>query len=1519
MMLQRVFTFCLLALTLTAYGQVPRNIKFTSPPVGSVSSESPLACVDQFAGTATQSLLPGAQTNDITYLCLGDGIFVDHAGNANLTGDPQGATVPGIAYAFYSCPPTVSGPSLTAILADPCVINNTIPPPTNGIWVAPGLTPGGDVEFVNDGFLQTNWNAGSPIEIYFAPITVDDFGALGFEQIGGAGVAGPCTNSNTADVFSVVYLNEVQSTSVTVNGLGGSFTPSGGLPQFDGSNYTISIVKQGGGGIGMVTNGGITNNETANFTVPSAGTYNITIEDGKSCSKTITANFLAPPPAGLTFTFSNETVPPGASTCVEVSVSGFNNIASMDVIFEFDPAVLQFVGASNITLPFLGTANFSEIGPGQILLGSWFSLLPNGSTVLNGTTIFELCFDAIGADGTSSGIDLQPFSDFIFTAIGDQEIASGVAGSVNISSAIYEMTLTGQNISCGETPALTDGAMTVSASGSAAPYAFAWQLQPAGASGNGSILANGGSSVVSGLAAGTYGVTVTSALGEVTSSTVVISSLPPIFLSLNSTDPTCATLCDGGVSINSIGGGQPPFTFEWNDGTTNASLTNQCTGTYTLTVTDVNGCTRAATTSIGINPIQIVGFSATPASCEGINDGSVVISAVVGGTAPSGNYIFNWSVGNFDFGTGSFVPDLGPGEYCVTVSDDNGCEQTQCLTVDALKTLGLNDNVLDVGCFAGTTGSISLVGVTIGSAPALPYNFVWAPGGLSISNTPTGSQASALAAGIYSVTMTDVTGCQIDTFYTIDEPAGMVITLQDLNDESCEFGNDGNITVSVTGGNIGAGSDYGYAWTGALTGATITGLSAGLYTVTVTDDNSCSMTSSFTVDPPQPPTITNMAVTSLNCAQDDDGIINVFATPGLSPIVSYTWSSSADPLFSQTGATITGLVAGTYTVTVTGQDGCFISSSTQVVAPAIVALQDTTLTLETCPGFGNGQIIVFMQGGVPPYSYAWSGGPTQGAPVFSTLGAGSYTFSITDANLCPTFVITVELPAPAAINVAFSDIQAVSCSNGTGSCDGEATALASGGTAGTGLFNFVWQSNTTATGSSSTATNLCQGDSYVVVSDGVCGDTFPILIPAPLPISAAVISAQTTCFGLCDGSASVNAVGGTPTYSYLWNTNQVGAIQTGLCAGDYTITVTDNNGCDFVVSTSIGQPDSLIAVINPNATFDVSCYGLSDGRVTVAWGGGNGNLGPATYTWTGNVSTTESAINLPSGIYVVTVTDILGCSDTAIYLLNQPTQIIAIIPIPELPLCNGFQTTITVDTVFGGNGGPYRFRVDFGPDYEPDQPAPVYAGDHLISIVDYGNGLECTLDSVIFVDQPPVITVDLGPDLEIELGETIQLDPIITSALPLNFDSIFWSPLQYLTPDNDPRTPFVGPYEPTTYTLTVYDINGCFGSDDIYIDVDRNRNVFIPNVFTPNGDENNDRFQVHTGLGVTKINYARIFDRWGELVYEEKAIIAPGSTTGWDGSFRGKELDPAVYIYVVEVEFLDGVKYTYHGDLTLMK
>ena len=171
--------------------------------------------------------------------------------------------------------------------------------------------------------------------------------------------------------------------------------------------------------------------------------------------------------------------------------------------------------------------------------------------------------------------------------------------------------------------------------------------------------------------------------------------------------------------------------------------------------------------------------------------------------------------------------------------------------------------------------------------------------------------------------------------------------------------------------------------------------------------------------------------------------------------------------------------------------------------------------------------------------------------------------------------------------------------------------------------------------------------------------------------------------------------------------------------------------------------------------------------------------------------------------------------------------------------------------------------------------------------------------------------------VEVDLGDSLSvLDPIIVSSVPI--DSFIWSPPTQLS-CVDCKNPRVNPIDDQLYTLVVIDVNGCTGTGSVLVDLDRNRNVYIPNVFSPNGDGINDDFKVYTGPGVSAINFVRIYDRWGELVHEVlEPTPSPDGTAGWDGYFNGDEMNPAVFLYLIEVEFIDGQVLVYRGDISLI-
>jgi gliding motility-associated-like protein len=152
---------------------------------------------------------------------------------------------------------------------------------------------------------------------------------------------------------------------------------------------------------------------------------------------------------------------------------------------------------------------------------------------------------------------------------------------------------------------------------------------------------------------------------------------------------------------------------------------------------------------------------------------------------------------------------------------------------------------------------------------------------------------------------------------------------------------------------------------------------------------------------------------------------------------------------------------------------------------------------------------------------------------------------------------------------------------------------------------------------------------------------------------------------------------------------------------------------------------------------------------------------------------------------------------------------------------------------------------------------------------------------------------------------------------------VYWTPADYLSFEDDPLVPTIEPLDDVEYTILAYDINGCAIESELVIEVDKNRNVYIPNIFTPDGDGINDLFQPYVGLGVSRINYFRIYDRWGEMLHErllvEDDLSQINPAIAWDGTFKGRAMNPGVYVYLAEIEFLDGRVLLYRGDISIVK
>jgi gliding motility-associated-like protein len=351
-----------------------------------------------------------------------------------------------------------------------------------------------------------------------------------------------------------------------------------------------------------------------------------------------------------------------------------------------------------------------------------------------------------------------------------------------------------------------------------------------------------------------------------------------------------------------------------------------------------------------------------------------------------------------------------------------------------------------------------------------------------------------------------------------------------------------------------------------------------------------------------------------------------------------------------------------------------------------------------------------------------------------------------------------------------------------------------------------------------------------------------------------------------------------------------------------------------VDSFSISQPDTLIADIDSSGTLNLSCGGSSDGIITINASGGNS--GQYTFAWDPDISTDYQAVNLPAGFYSITVTDIRGCLDTTSYLLTSPPPIVVEWPDVADPACFGDETVLLIENVSGGNGN-YSFSINSGEVFNIGEAVMLPSGIYIVTVFDDRG---CSSDSTYIIMEPDPILVSISPDDPvIDLGDSI----FITGNVDQSQNPIvmtLWTSTEPVSCSTCEGT-WVFNSVPATFTWTVIDSNGCEGSSSILVDVDYQRDVYIPNIFSPNGDGRNDDFKIFTGPGVVSINYIHIYDRWGNLLHVEGQQMPSENGAGnWDGTSKGDEVSPGVYVYVAEITFIDNnTTLTYKGDVTLIR
>lgn len=796
------------------------------------------------------------------------------------------------------------------------------------------------------------------------------------------------------------------------------------------------------------------------------------------------------------------------------------------------------------------------------------------------------------------------------------------------------------------------------------------------------------------------------------------------------------------------------------------------------------------------------------------------------------------------------------------------------------------------------------------------------------------------------------------------------------------------LTVPATAQASGGTPPYTYSWSnGAST--PVTNLGVGSHTVTITDATNCVIWQATV-------SVTQLPVPVVNAGADIDVCLNYVGAITLTATASNTqgilWSGGTGS-FSPSDTSLVvdyspgpgELSSGIIPIQVgsVNNTGCpEVVDSTQIIFNPVsesvfIQTQDVS-----CFGMANGTVQVQMVGSTGPYSFSFDGGTFSSSNQASNLAPGTHSVSISNSLNCDTLVSFV-INEPLPLGVSELNHDDVSCFGGS---DGSVTVQVSGGY---GTYTYSW--NTNPVQSTETASGLPAGNYLLTVNDqNNCIANLAVVISEPQPLSNNFAVVEPSCFGLADGSVQATASGGTAPYTYSWNTGGGGGFVTGVASGNYTVTITDSNGCMLTQGTFVGQPAPLTISISPDT---IICPGSP---VTIAASAGGGT-GAYTFAWnpqSGNLSQiTVSPVSQTS--YSCNVTDANGCAisaTTTIFMIAlNPADIYA--TISDSVICFGEE--IVINGAYTGSDQTVTLSWGHCPACPISETlSPATTTTYTLSAVNQCNQ-QITADVTVRVIPLPVVTLD--PDLgsycqgeyfsvsnsgtndplwsytwdfgdgtvshdmvgihaydnpgqyEVQLSITNQygcqslasasgfvtvyqnaiasftvdhlevttIDPVFHfTNTSLNASQYEWhfgdGDLTYIT---NPTHNYSN-YGEFTVTLNANNDYNCPDQVQMVVIVKPSFELYVPNTFTPDGDEFNNVF-VARGYGILQSDFTmEIYDRWGELIFESHNM-----DVGWDGSYGAvtERVQDGTYTWIIRFLDLTRTKHERRGHLNLLR
>ncbi|GIV27995.1 MAG: hypothetical protein KatS3mg027_1809 [Bacteroidia bacterium] len=980
----------------------------------------------------------------------------------------------------------------------------------------------------------------------------------------------------------------------------------------------------------------------------------------------------------------------------------------------------------------------------------------------------------------------------------------------------------------------SNGAIDITPNGGTSPYSYAWS--------NGQTTQD-----LSGLTAGNYGLTITDANSCQASFSYTVNQPQQLTLVLQPTNIDCFGNSNGAINLTVVGG-TSPYSYSWSNGATSEDISGLTANTYSVSVTDANSCNANGSATITAPSAITLSTNVNNATCSGVNNGTIDL-ILNGGTGP---FTFFWSNG----ATTEDITGLGAGTYTVTVTDANGCQANTSAIISQPTSINLTTGSTPSTC-SGNTGTAT-VSASGGSGS---YTYQW--NDPSNQTTPT---AINLAAGTYSVTVTDGTGCVTATSVIVSSSSGLSATAAVTN-ATCYGASTGAIDITVIGGN----APFSYVWSSGENTQDISNKPAGSYSLLITDNTSCTYFISAVIGQPNPLSL-NFTPQNPSCYNGTNGQILLSVAGGTAPY-SYLWSNNA------TTQNISGLSPNSYSVTVTDFNNCTVGGTVNLSNPPILLLGFNT-TNATCNGASTGAIDLNVQGGTAPYTYIWNNGAQ--TEDISNIPAGSYTVTVTDNNNC-TAAIAINVSEPAPLNISLNNVNHLLC-NGT--ANGAIDISVSGGTL---PYSYTWNNGA----NTQDLSGLSGGNYTVTVSDFYnCSLSQTYTVNEPNAIVINITTTPADC-GFNNGSAVASVSGGTPGYSYLWNTTppQTSLTANQLAAGGYSFTVTDQNGCiasESAIITSVGGPiislDSLINSKCATLFNDTVISYTNDGAIYISV---TGATPPYTYQWSSG-QTTQDISNLLPGNYLVTVRDVNFCLSTMSFTIIGPTPLTYDISTTDV-LCNG-QSNGAIDLTVNGGTPPYIYFWNKNGNLiaQTEDLSNISAGTYVLQLNDNNNCIRGASVTIGTQSSPIIIGINDKSDESCDGKSDGKLEVSVSGGTaPYTFA---WS--------NQATTQNISDIPKGNYTLNVTDAIGCNATQSFIVGVKGAcTDINIPNSFTPNGDGVNDKWIIRN-LDKFSQNTVEIYNRWGQLIFSTNGY---NDSNAWDGTYNGEQVSSAVYYYFINL------------------